>query len=196
MVNPACSAADASSQTVTADVTTWYLELRQPQDLRGRPAPLADLAVLRAEAPSPEFGRFLYTAVGGDWYWSDRLAWDDACWQQRLSKPGVETWVVYQAGTPAGYFELEAPGDGSVEIAYFGLLPAFIGNGIGGYLLTVAVQRAWTLGASRVWLHTCSLDGPHALANYQARGFRIYHQETAPRTLLVPVPAPGPWSSD
>ena len=26
----------------------------------------------------------------------------------------------------------------------------------------------------RVWLHTCNLDGPHALSNYQKRGFRIY----------------------
>jgi len=26
----------------------------------------------------------------------------------------------------------------------------------------------------RVWLHTCTLDGPHALTNYHARGFVPY----------------------
>jgi GNAT superfamily N-acetyltransferase len=181
----------AVSGAVTVDVTTWHLEMRQPEDLRGRPAPQADVMVARAEIPSPEFSRFLYTAVGGDWYWTDRLTWDYDDWSRHLARPEVETWVAYASGTPAGYFELKAPGDGDVEIISFGLLPAFIGRGIGGYLLTVAVQRAWALGASRVWLGTCSLDGPHALANYQARGFRVYHQEVAPRKR--PATTPGPW---
>jgi hypothetical protein len=30
---------------------------------------------------------------------------------------------------------------------------------------------------SRVWVHTCTLDHPGALANYQARGFAIYKVE-------------------
>ena len=38
------------------------------------------------------------------------------------------------------------------------------------------MERAWAQGARRVWVHTCSLDGPHALANYTARGFRVYDQ--------------------
>ena len=61
-----------------------------------------------------------------------------------------------------------------VEVAYFGLLPRFIGQGLGGHLLTAAVERAWQRGAKRVWLHTCDLDHPAALPHYQARGFRPY----------------------
>ena len=34
------------------------------------------------------------------------------------------------------------------------------------------------MGARRVWLHTCTLDHPNALANYQARGLRMFKQET------------------
>ena len=68
--------------------------------------------------------------------------------------------------------------DGSVEIAYFGLLPEFIGRGYGKHLLTEAVERAWSAGARRVWLHTCSLDDPAALPNYRARGFRPFREET------------------
>ena len=82
------------------------------------------------------------------------------------------------AGAPAGYFELEKHHDGSVEVSYFGLLPEFQGRGLGKYLLTEAAEAAWARGASRVWLHTCTLDHPGALANYLARGFRPFKTET------------------
>lgn len=164
-------------------VTTWYLEMLQPDQLRPVAPPGPEVSVLRAEIPSPELSRFLYTAVGGDWLWIDRLGWDAAQWLRYLDRPEVETWVLYVSGTPAGYVELEAQAEGNVELAYFGLLPRFIGRGLGGYLLTCGVRRAWSLGARRVWVHTCSLDAPHALGNYLARGFRIYDQQTAWREL-------------
>jgi hypothetical protein len=34
------------------------------------------------------------------------------------------------------------------------------------------------MGATRVWLHTCTLDSPVALPNYEARGFVRYRSET------------------
>ncbi len=61
-----------------------------------------------------------------------------------------------------------------MEVASFGVLPQFIGRGLGGLLLTAALERAWEEGTRRVWLHTCSWDHPHALANYQARGLEVY----------------------
>jgi len=65
-----------------------------------------------------------------------------------------------------------------VEILYFGLAEAFFGQGFGGPLLTHALQSAWAWpGTTKVWVHTCSLDHPSALANYQARGLRIYREE-------------------
>ena len=57
---------------------------------------------------------------------------------------------------------------------YFGLLPQFIGQGIGGNLFTRAIECGWNLGAKRVWVHTCSLDHPQALNNYLARGLRLF----------------------
>ena len=68
-----------------------------------------------------------------------------------------------------------------IEIAYFGLLPEFIGRGLGGVLLTSAIETAWawTPTPSRVWVHTCNRDHPSALANYQARGFEIYKTVTS-----------------
>lgn len=47
------------------------------------------------------------------------------------------------------------------------------------------------MGAKRVWVHTCSLDGPNALANYQARGFQLYQVEN--RIADLPERPIGPW---
>src|SRR5438132_11321889 len=93
--------------------------------------PTHEARIERADVPSPELSRFLYTAVGGQWYWTDRLNWDYARWLTYLDRPAVETLVLYVSGTPAGYVELEVQANDNVEVAYFGLLPRFIGNGLG-----------------------------------------------------------------
>jgi GNAT superfamily N-acetyltransferase len=133
---------------------------------------------MRVAIPCPAFSLFLYQAVGGQWQWIDRLRWPVERWEAYLNRPELETWVGYVEGTPAGYYELEMQPGSNVEIAYFGLLPQFIGQGLGGELLTCAIRRAWEMGAARVWVHTCTLDAPTALANYQARGLRVYNEET------------------
>jgi GNAT superfamily N-acetyltransferase len=173
------------------DVTTTYLEMTSTDDLRPSRSPRADVRIARVLVPFPELNRFFYTAVGGDYYWIDRLSWSRARWLEYLGRPGLETWVLSAAGVPAGYFELEAQPAGDAEVVYFGLLPPYIGQGLGGHLLTAAVERAWEVGAHRVWLHTCTLDHPSALPHYLARGFRPYHQDTRPKDL--PPRPPGPW---
>ncbi len=174
------------------EITTWYLEQTDPAQLRPAAEPSIPVSVHRAEVVSPELNRYLYTAVGGDWYWLDRLTWTWQRWHDWLDRPGVETWLATVDGTPAGYAELDGTRDGEVEIAYFGLLRAFVGKGVGGHLLTEAARRAWRLpGTRRVWLHTCSLDGPAARSNYQARGFRLYRTETT--TAYLPPDPVGPW---
>lgn len=91
-----------------------------------------------------------------------------------VDRRGVELWMATDetAVSPAGYFELECTGD-VVDIHYFGLMPAYIGQGIGGWMLTRAIEQAWALGAARVTLNTCTLDGEAALPNYLARGFSV-----------------------
>ena len=172
-------------------VVTYYLEMLYPADLQAGPYEPPEVVLMRAAIPSPELNRFFYTAVGGDWYWLDRLPWTYAQWQAYLSRPEVETWMAMVAGTPAGYFELELQPEAQVEIVYFGLLPQFVGRGLGSYLLTAALHQAWQMGAARVWLHTCSLDHPRALENYQRRGMRIFKEETTYQN--IPAYPPGPW---
>lgn len=130
-------------------VTTRYLEMLEPSQLRPAFSSNLNLTVIRAEIPCPELNRFLYQSVGSNWYWINRLNWSYERWLEYLNRPELQTWVVYLSGTPAGYIELEAqPGD-NVEIAYFGLLRQFIGQSIGGHLLSVGVEKAWAMGVDR-----------------------------------------------
>lgn len=159
-------------------VTTTHVEMTDRAELRPAKSSTVPFDLVLVTIPSPELNRFLYATVGARWTWYSRLPWSRARWLAYLDRPELETWVAYVSGSPAGYFELERQDEGSVEIAYFGLLPSFIGKGIGGQLLTAAVARAWEMGAKRVWLHTCDLDHPRALANYQARGFTVFKVES------------------
>jgi GNAT superfamily N-acetyltransferase len=171
--------------------TVHYLEMACVEDLRPARGCAEDFDFWQAEIPCPELSRFFYTTVGGDWLWTDRLHWKYKDWSDWVNQPGHESWIAAVKGTPAGYFELIGPSDGDVEIAFFGLLPQFVGRGLGGQLLTRAIQRAWAKDARRVWLHTSSFDHPAALKNYLARGFRVFRTETK----LVEKPAYpiGPW---
>jgi GNAT superfamily N-acetyltransferase len=158
---------------VSSVVTTW-LEVTAPQQVRPAGLPRADGVVIgRLEPPDGALNRWFYERVGADHRWTDLLGRDDAAWQRHAER--VETWVATVGGERAGYAELRAS-DGEVEIAYFGLLPAFQGLGLGGHLLTLALGRGLELG-SRVWVKTGTLDGTHALANYEARGLRPYRRE-------------------
>ncbi|MEO8090596.1 MAG: GNAT family N-acetyltransferase [Gemmatimonadales bacterium] len=159
------------------EVTRTYLEMTTPADLRPVAAPDPAPQIERLEPCSPGVFRHLYATVGRDFQWTDRLAWTDAEVERHLANPGVSIWLMSEGKAPAGYFELRAHDDGSVEIVYFGLLPSYIGRGWGKYLLARATQAAWELEPSRVWLHTCTLDHPSALPNYLKRGFRQVRQE-------------------
>jgi len=121
----------------------------------------------------------MYFRVGEPWNWIDKRGWTDEQWREHAASPGLWIFAAYHDDKVAGYYELRRDKEGGVEIAYFGLLPKFTGRGLGGALLTSAIEQAWqmTPTPSRVWVHTCNRDHPQALANYQARGMQIYKVE-------------------
>jgi GNAT superfamily N-acetyltransferase len=154
-----------------------YLEMRDPSQLVHASLPDAHWRVERALDCPPSVWRFLYTEVGREHHWVDRLPWSADEIRAYLADPSVSLWLMTVWGAPAGYFELRRDAESGIEIAYFGLLKEFHGRGLGGHLLTQAVQRAWEAGATRVWVHTSSLDHPAALPNYLKRGFSVYKTE-------------------
>ena len=159
------------------EVTRTYLEMRAPSELR--PVRSDDRSIKIEQQPdcSIELFRFLYREVGRNYHWTDRLPWTDEEIKTYLQQPGVSLWLMTCEADIAGYFELKQESDGSTEVAYFGLLPRFIGRGLGKHLLTCAVEQAWADGAKRVWLHTCTDDDPAALPNYLKRGFKPFRSE-------------------
>jgi GNAT superfamily N-acetyltransferase len=148
-----------------------------PSDLRPKRVEATDLVVERLRPCTTAHYRLLYAEVGSKWHWHDREAWSDARLEAHLQRDAVAVHEMRAAGALAGYFELERHPGGGVEILYFGLAPSFIGKGLGAHLLTVAVEEAWRMGASSVFLNTCTLDHPSALANYRARGFTPFREE-------------------
>ena len=159
----------------------WHLAMPSPGALRPARDPGPGVTVMRAEVPLGAFNRFFYVEVGRDHHWVDRLPWTPEQWHAYAARPALETWVVYDRGTPGGYAELEAKPGGEQRVNFFGLLPAMQGRGLGGHLLTEVVRRGWARGAQTVGLDTCELDGPHALANYRARGFEVLREGVEPR---------------
>lgn len=156
--------------------TTYYLEMTSASDLKAKPQ-RHDLKIIECEVPQALFNKFLYQLVGASWEWGDLDTWRDSDWQALVEQDCHRTWVAYHRGAIAGYYELYRPDGRNSEIRYFGLAPQFIGCGFGGALLSHAALSAWEWpGTERVWVHTCTLDHPAALQNYQARGFRIYKQ--------------------
>lgn len=165
--------------TIPDRLVTTYLHMTSPDELRPAYSENAQLSVHQLVKPDAAFYRFLYREVGEIWRWRDRLLLSEEELVKVLLKPGLRIDVLYVGGAPAGFIETQPEGD-STEVAYFGLRTPYFGQGFGKHLLSYGVARAWEAGAGRIWLHTCNLDSPHALANYQARGFSVYEVKEEP----------------
>ncbi len=141
----------------------------------------------RVHSCPPSFYRFLYREVGRPWHWIDRLPWPEDFIRTHIDSEGIEIWLLSHDTVPAGFAELERTADGSVELVYFGLLPDYIGRGVGRTFLDAVLERAWDGGSRRVWLHTCTLDHPRALPHYLSAGFRVVREEQYTARLETPV---------
>jgi GNAT superfamily N-acetyltransferase len=160
----------------TREVTVYYLEMRAPVR-RLVPAPREGLAITHVPSPTVAFYRRLYDAVGSDYHWLSRKKLSDAKLAALLADPRNEVHVLSAGGVEAGFAELDRRTEGQVEIVQFGLLKAFIGQGLGRYFLRWVIDRAFGYGIERLWLHTCSLDHPAALPNYLRAGFTLFKEE-------------------
>jgi GNAT superfamily N-acetyltransferase len=157
-------------------ITTTYLQMfAQPQ--RVVPPPRSGLAVVHARKPSVAYYRFLYDAVGRDYDWTSRKKLSDAELASLLHDPRLEVHVLMADGSPAGFAELDRRTEGEIELVQFGLMPEFIGQGLGKYFLQWTIDKAWSYQPKRFWLHTCTNDHPAALPNYLKAGFAVYKED-------------------
>jgi GNAT superfamily N-acetyltransferase len=173
--------------------TITYLEMLAKPVRPPMPMPAAKLALMRAERCTVSFYRYLYNVVGEPWLWYERRVWSDARLKELLARPDVQIYVLY-----ACFFELVRAASGDTELAYFGLVPEFIGRGFGAWFLNSTIDTAWLGATKRAWVHTCTYDHPRALGLYQKCGFKVYERRPVtfddpritgvlPRTLKHPL---------
>jgi GNAT superfamily N-acetyltransferase len=155
-----------------------FLEMTEEPVHHITPPSNLKLMLTRTEHITLGFYRFLHGAVGHDYNWQDRTSLSDAELGSLIHAEGIEIWVLYVSGQPAGYFELVPIDRNSIELEYLGLIPEFQGKGLGKWLLAEAIRAAWATLPKRVTVQTCTLDGPAALPLYQKMGFIPYDQKS------------------
>lgn len=172
-------------EPATLQVTITYLEMTAPPRVEPAHPPLnRRVALLRALRPTVKFYRFLYDAVGEDWTWWERRLIPDDELAAYIQDERVEVFVLYVEGQPAGFFELDGREEDVIDLGMFGLMPEFVGQGLGSWFLHSAVETAWERKPGRVTVNTCTLDHPRALPLYQKVGFAPVRQET--KTIVDP----------
>ena len=176
--------------------TVTYLEMTERPKMPPVPPPArTKVALLRATQPTIAFYRFLYDRVGAAWLWWERRVMDDLALAAIIHDDRVEVYVLYVDGVPAGFAELDRREGPDITLTFFGLMPEFIGLGLGPFLLHSAIDIAWSYQPKRLLVNTNTLDHPRALPLYQRLGFHpIRRQEEEvvdPRRNGV-IP---PWSS-
>lgn len=168
----------------SVETVVTYLEMTAPPSQYVPPPANLKLALMRLEEPPAHFYRYLYDAVGRDYAWVDRKKLSDKDLLAAIRAPGVDVFVAYAGGVPAGFFELDGAKREEVWLRYFGIVPEFHGRGLGKWLLHEALSEAWRKGPKRVRVETCTLDGPRALPLYQRMGFVPYERQHKVMELL------------
>ena len=158
------------------EVTVYHLQMLVPP-AQPTPASRDPLTVLAARPPSVRYYRFLYDAVGSDYHWLSRGVLSDADLAAILDDNRNEVHVLYLDGSPAGFAELDRAAGDHIELVQFGLLPEYLGRGLGKRFLQWTIDQAWSYRPRRLWLHTCTLDHPAALPTYRRAGFETFRQE-------------------
>ncbi|MDA9745608.1 GNAT family N-acetyltransferase [Candidatus Pelagibacter sp.] len=154
-----------------------FLEIRDVKNLKINPTKKIKFLVKKIN-PDFQLNKFFYKQVGKKHRWLDRLNWSDEKWINYISNKNLDTYIISDSENLVGFFELlNNPHLSETEISYFGLLEEYIGRGIGGYALSVAIRKSFEKDIKRVWLHTCTLDHPNALKNYIARGMTVFKKE-------------------
>jgi GNAT superfamily N-acetyltransferase len=142
-----------------------------------RPDPPRAWSMRRVEMPPLDWYRGLYRRIGEEWLWVSRIRMADAELASHLHSPQLEVCALVDAGSDEGLLELDFRKRGQCEIVLFGVTARLVGSGAGRWLMNRALEIAWSRPIERLWLHTCTLDHPAALAFYQRSGFRACRRQ-------------------
>ena len=164
---------DVPAGKIAAVVT--HLEMIVPPARRDDPPGAWTLR--KVDAPALPWYRDLFRRVGEDWLWFSRPSMNDTELAAIIHAPGIEVYALVADGRDEGLLELDFREPGQCELVYFGVTAGLIGTGAGRFLMNRALEIAWSRNGSRVWVHTCTLDHPSAVAFYQRSGFRPFRRQ-------------------
>ena len=177
-----------------ANVVTCMQMLSPPAARSERADPPWELR--RESTPSVDWYRELFARVGEEWLWFSRLVMPTAKLESILRNPAVEVYALSSHGRDEGLLELDFRETGTCELAFFGLSNRLLGQGAGRWLMNRGLERAWAHPIQRLWVHTCTLDHPAALAFYLRSGFQVYERRVEvaddPRLIGLLPRAAGP----
>ena len=155
-----------------------YLEIKSIDDLNEAKKPSSIYSLNLIQTKDFQLNKFLYKNIGKKYHWFDRLTWTDQNWISYVSNTNLITNFLKDNDDLVGYYELILNKEKQEsEIVYFGILEEYFGKKLGGFLLTEAIKKSFSLNVKRVWVHTCSLDHKNALKNYLARGMTVFKSE-------------------
>ena len=192
----------ASKDRLTVTVTE--LEIAQRPTHPPAPAPMLPrpVSLMRVYEPTVSYYRYLYDTVGEPWLWYERRQLDEPTLKAIIQNEGIAIYVLSYGGVPAGFGELDTRPENTARrndtlLAYFGLVPDFIGRGLGRFFLSSIIDIAWERPETeRLVVRTCTLDHPAALPLYQKCGFAAVRQQTTtipdPRKNGLLPPDAGP----
>lgn len=150
-------------------------------EMTARPArrddPKGSWTLRKVDNPELPWYRDLFRRVGEDWLWFSRARMTDTELAAILHAPGVEVYALVADGSDEGLLELDFREPGQCELTYFGVTAGLIGTGAARFLMNRALELAWSRDVRRVWVHTCTLDHPSAVAFYQRSGFRAFRRQ-------------------
>lgn len=153
-------------------VRTYNLEIATAKKFEPKEN-FAELISTKEVNKSTYISFMMFVGVGLPYAWGERLLWNNEQWNTYQANENIYLYLGFKGNTLVGYFELNRTDKLSIEIKYFGLLPEYTGQGLGGHFLSATIDQCYKLGAEKVWLHTCEYDSPKALDNYKARGFEV-----------------------
>ena len=156
-----------------------FLEIKSATDLNEIKKLPDDFSIKFLKPPDYQLNKFFYKNIGKKYEWKDRLIWTEKNWIDYVSNKNLYTYILKKKDDLVGYYEIFYHTDKKeFEIIYLGILKEYFEKKLGGYLLSYAIKKSFLSGASRIWLHTCSLDHKNALKNYLSRGMKIFKSET------------------
>lgn len=178
------------STQVTVDVTFLRMDRAPADPGPALPAPLG-VEWLRPRCEVTQYRR-LYDGVGRDYLWWLRRTLSDAELDAVLGDRAISVHLLHDRGEELGFYELDRRNWPNINLAYFGLMPAAIGRGVGIAFLHHAIRTAWAEGCSALTVNTCTADHPRALPNYVKAGFRVLRtvreEWPIPDRLGLPIP--------